>query len=382
MSPIAAFDFATAGHVAFGRGRAGEAVGAIAALAERVALVHGANAARADWLAEALTAAGRAPLRIGVEGEPALPALAEALEQLRAAGVDGVIALGGGAAIDMGKALAALAPQPQGPMSYLEVVGEGHALAADPLPFVALPSTAGTGAEVTRNAVIGVPEARRKVSLRDARMLPRLAIVDPRLTDGAPRSVTLACGLDALTQVIEPFTCARANPLTDALAAAAIPAGIKALRRLMEAEDPAARDEMAWVSLCGGMALANSGLGAVHGLAGVLGGRATAPHGALCGALLPHVLQMNAARTAPDSPAAERLERVLTLLAAGFGGEDGAAALAGWAHASGLPRLSEMGIDPADHREVAESASASSSMKANPVALSRDDLCAVLRAAG
>jgi alcohol dehydrogenase class IV len=145
-------------------------------------------------------------------------------------------------------------------------------LTVPPLPMVALPTTAGTGAEVTRNAVIGVPEARRKVSLRDPAMLPRLALVDPALTDGCPWGVTLASGLDALTQVIEPYLCTRANPMTDALCRAAIPLALPALMRLDEAEDPAARDAMAYVSLSGGLALANAGLGAVHGLAGVIGG--------------------------------------------------------------------------------------------------------------
>jgi alcohol dehydrogenase class IV len=185
---------------------------------------------------------------------------------------DWVAALGGGAAIDLGKALAALIPAPDGPMEHLEVVGKGLPLKVPPLPFIAIPTTAGTGAEVTRNAVIGLPDHGRKVSLRDERMVARVAIVDPALTDGCPRGVTLASGLDAVTQVIEPFVSVKATPYTDALARPAIATGMAALMRLMQGEDPEARDRLAWVSLCGGLALSNGGLGAVHGFAGVIGG--------------------------------------------------------------------------------------------------------------
>ena len=250
---------------------------------------------------------------------------------------------------------------------------------------MAIPTTAGTGAEVTRNAVIGVPEARRKVSLRDARMLPALAIVDPALTDGCPRAVTLASGLDAVTQVIEPYVCTRANPLTDALCRDAIPRGLAALIRLMQAEDPQARDEMAWVSLCGGMALANAGLGAVHGLAGPLGGLTGAAHGAICGTLLPHVLVANR-RAVTDRALAARLDQVGAWIGAAFGRADAsvaeaAALLADWSRAAGLPGLDALGIDAAARKAAAQAAAASSSMRANPAPLSADDLDALMRAA-
>jgi len=230
--------------------------------------------------------------------------------------------------------------------------------------------------------VIGVPEARRKVSLRDARMLPALAIVDPALTDGCPRAVTLASGLDAITQVIEPYVSTRANPLTDALCRDAIPTGLAALIRLMDAEDAQARDAMAWTSLCGGLALANAGLGAVHGLAGPLGGLTGAAHGAICGALLPAVLRAN--RVAVADPA--RLDQVAGWIGAAFG-EPGAdmaratALLSGWSRGCGLPGLSALGIDAAACDAAAEAAAASSSMKANPAVLSAADLRALMREA-
>ncbi|MCX8509500.1 MAG: iron-containing alcohol dehydrogenase, partial [Rhodobacteraceae bacterium] len=254
-------------RILFGRGQARQAGPAIAAYGRRVLLIHGANPARADGLAGALAQEGCALTRIACAHEPDLPLLEKTLEVARDRACDLVVSLGGGAAIDLGKAIAALAPQSTPPLDHLEAVGPALPLLAAPLPFVALPTTAGTGAEVTWNAVIDCPAHRRKVSLRDARMVARLAIIDPALTDHCPRAVTLASGLDAITQVIEPYLTPRATPYTDALCEKAIPSGLAALRRLMQAEDREARDQMAWVSLSGGLALANAGLGAVHGLA-------------------------------------------------------------------------------------------------------------------
>ncbi|MEH6775342.1 MAG: iron-containing alcohol dehydrogenase [Cereibacter changlensis] len=375
------FSFLTATEILFGRGQAAEAAPRAAALGKRVALLQGAGAQRADWLAAALEAEGCTVTRISIPREPDVPLIEAALAEARGAEV--VVSHGGGAVIDAGKAVAALLPAPRPMLDHLEVVGRGLPLDVPPLPFIALPTTAGTGAEVTRNAVIGVPEHRRKVSLRDPRMLPRLAIVDPALTDGLPRPITLASGLDAITQVIEPYICTRANPLTDALCRDAIPKGLAALQVLMAQEDPGARDAMAWVSLCGGLALANAGLGVVHGLAGPLGGLTIAPHGAICGALLPHALTLNRARVT-DPALAGRIEEVLGWIGAAFDcpPDQAAAALAEWAGEHGLPGLSGLGVSAEDRAAAAGAAASSSSMKANPAALSEADLRALLDAAG
>lgn len=375
------FAFATATEILFGRGQAMQAPGHIAAMGSRVLLVQGGNPARSDWLAVAL--AGCDVTRFSVPREPDVPLVQAGVDLARKAGVQVVVALGGGAVMDAGKAIAALVPAPRPMMDHLEVVGLGLPLDVAPLPFVALPTTAGTGAEVTRNAVIGVPDHARKVSLRDLRMLPRLAVVDPALTDDCPRGITLASGLDAITQVIEPFVSPRANPMTDALCRDAIPRGLGALIRLMAAEDATARDEMAWVSLCGGIALANAGLGAVHGLAGPLGGLTGAAHGAICGALLPHVLLAN--RAAVADPV--RLDQVGRWIGQAFGLRDtslqnAAQHLAAWAKDQGLPILTEMGIDHAAQTAAAEAASTSSSMKANPAPLSADTLRSIMEQAG
>ncbi len=212
------FSILAPGRVLFGRGEAAKAPGLIGAFGARVLVVHGASAERAAWL----RVPGAEMRAIACGAEPTLAALEAALDVARGVAPQVVVGLGGGAALDLAKALAALIPAPGGPMDHLEVVGRGLPLAAAPLPFVALPTTAGTGAEATKNAVIGLPDHRRKVSLRDDRMLARLAIVDPALTDGCPRGVTLACGLDAITQVIEPFVSSKATPFTDALARPAI----------------------------------------------------------------------------------------------------------------------------------------------------------------
>jgi alcohol dehydrogenase class IV len=372
------FGITQPGRILFGRGEAAKAPGLIRNFGPRGIVVHGANPARAAWLMDAL---GPDAMGLPCAGEPTLADLEAALTAARVHRPDWVAAIGGGAALDLGKALAALIPAPDGPMEYLEVVGKGLPLKADPLPFIALPTTAGTGAEVTKNAVIGLPDHGRKVSLRDDRMVARIAIVDPALTDGCPRAVTLASGLDAVTQVIEPFLSCRATPYTDALTRPAIGLGMAALQRLMRDEDQGARDRLAWVSLCGGLALANGGLGAVHGLAGVIGGMTGAAHGAICGALLGPVLAAN--RDATSGAARARVDEVGAMLAGVLGArpDDTTTALQEWAWAAGLPRLADLGVRPAMHAEVVSAALGASSMKGNPVPLSEAVLRAVLEQA-
>lgn len=372
------FSITAPGRIIFGRGEAAKAPGMIRSFGPRGVVVHGANPARAAWLTDAL---GPEALALPCRREPTLSDLEAALVVARAHRPDWVVSLGGGAALDLGKALAALIPASEGPMEHLEGVGKGLPFKAAPLPFVAIPTTAGTGAEVTKNAVIGLPELGRKVSLRDDRMVARLAIVDPVLTDGCPKAVTLASGLDAVTQVIEPFVSGKATPYTDALTRPVIGVGIAALMRLMRAEEGAARDEMAWVSLCGGLALANAGLGAVHGLAGVIGGLTGAAHGAICGALLGPVLQAN--RAAAAGAAQGRLEEVCEILADVMGATaaEAAVALQAWAWAEGLPGLAALGVTEDQHAAIAKAALSASSMKGNPVELSELHLREILERA-
>ncbi len=380
------FAFATASRIVFGRGKADTVADEVAAMGRRVLLVHGRGTERSAGIAAGLAAAGCSVGSFSVRGEPDLPMIEDGVALARDVGVEVVLAVGGGAVIDAGKAIAALKPATRPTLDHLEVVGQGLPLDHAPLPFVAVPTTAGTGAEVTRNAVIGVPEHQRKVSLRDMRMLPELAVVDPALTDGCPWGVTLASGLDAVTQVIEPFVSTRANPMTDALCRDAIPRGLRALRRLAGGEDQGARDDMAWVSLSGGLALANSGLGAVHGLAGPLGGLTGAAHGAICGALLPHVLVANHRVAVEAGRDVARMEQVGRWIGEVFeapesGIDEAADLLAGWSRSVGLRGFEALGIDGDARAAAAVAAAGSSSMKANPVALSEADLLAVIEAA-
>lgn len=376
------FSLRVPGDIRFGRGEAAAAIPDMAGFGGRLLLVHGANATRVAWLADGLRQAGVEVLGLACAGEPDLDMLQDAVAQAREFAPDAVIACGGGAALDLGKAVAALVAEAHPPLEYLEVVGNGRTLAQTPVPFIAVPTTSGTGAEATKNAVIGVPEHRRKVSLRDDRMLARLVVVDPSLTDGCPRPVTLASGLDACVQVIEPFLCRKANPVTDALCSRAIPAGLDAVAWLMREESPLARDALAWVSLTGGMALANAGLGAVHGLAGPLGGVTGAAHGALCGRLLPPVLDAYRAAGLAEQPDS-RLPWVIDQIdeALQIGPRHDGRTLEEWLDDQSLPRLGDMGLDPGDVAGVAEAAQTSSSMKASPVMLDAGQLAGVLNAA-
>lgn len=378
------WSFSTAGEIRFGAGVSREAVAAARAAGRRVLVVTGADPARAGWLTGALAAAGMEVATAATAGEPELAGIEAALAEARAFRPDVVIGIGGGSAIDAAKALAGLMREPGAVLDHLEVVGRGLPLTTDPPAMIAVPTTAGTGAEVTRNAVIGVKGDGRKVSLRDRRLLPRLALIDPELTLGLPRGVTAATGLDALTQVIEPWLSPFATPMTDALCRDAIPRGLAALPRVLEVPgDREARTEMAWVSLCGGLALANAKLGAVHGLAGVIGGRTGAAHGAICGRLLPRVLAANEAALAarsPSHPARARLAALRGMIAGAFGVAEGEAldALAGFVDGAGVPGTGELGIGPGDVTAIAEAATLSSSMKGNPVELTAAELAGVL----
>lgn len=373
------FTFLTAGQIIFGRGRAEEALHHALTLGQRVLLVRGSHP-WADHAADVLCAGGAEVETVRSSGEPDLALLEATLAQGRAFGAQVVVAVGGGSVLDLGKAVAALIPGHRSPLAHLEVVGDALPLDAAPLPFIALPTTAGTGAELTKNAVIGA--MGRKVSLRDNRMLACLALVDPALTDHCPRGVTLASGMDAIVQVIEPYLCKKSNPMTDALAQKAIPKGMAALAVLMQGEDARARDDLALVSMFGGLCLANAGLGAVHGLAGVIGGVCDAPHGVVCGRLLVPVLRVNRAAAAASGADLGRYEEVAAWLAAGLGCDPAHAlealetALDGW----GLPRLGQW-LAALDLTDIARMAQASSSMKANPHDLSAKTLEAVVRAA-
>ncbi|MGC3999384.1 MAG: iron-containing alcohol dehydrogenase [Anaeromyxobacter sp.] len=377
---MVSFELHTPARIVFGAGKAAEAPAEVAALGVRRALlVTGRTPARAAALQAGLEARGLVVIPFRVAGEPTVASVLEGVALAAGEKCDGVVAIGGGSALDAGKAVAGLAGGAN-PYEHLEVVGKGLPLQGPVLPLVALPTTAGTGSEVTRNAVLGVPEAGVKVSLRSPLLLPRVAVVDPDLLAGAPRSVMASSGLDAFTQVLEPYLSARANPFTDALAADGIRRSARALRRaVLDGPDAAAREDLALTSLFGGLCLANAGLGAVHGFAGPAGGMLDAPHGALCAALLVPCLEVNLAALrarAPAHPALARLAEVAAWLTGRplEAPEEGIAWIAGLCRALGVRGLASLGLPPAEVPALVARARAASSMKANPVALTEAEL--------
>lgn len=378
------FEFATASRVVFGPGTFKQA-GAIAmSLGQRALIVTGKSVARAEPLVAQLAAAGVTSETFSLAGEPTTNAVVAGLARARAAQCDCVVAFGGGSAIDAAKAIAGLLTNGGKLEDYLEVIGRAQPLTKPAAPLLAIPTTAGTGAEVTRNAVLASPEHRVKASLRSPHLLPRVALVDPELTLDLPPSLTASTGMDALTQLIEPYVCVRANLMTDALCVEGMRRAARSLRRACEhGADKAAREDMALASLFGGMALANAGLGAVHGFAAPIGGMFPAPHGAVCAALLPGVMSANVRalrQRAPDSPALRRYDEVARLLTGRpqATADDGVTWAAELCRALQIPPLRTWGLAAADIAAVVDKARQASSMKANPGPLTEAELRQVL----
>lgn len=381
------FEFATAGRILFGRGRLSR-VGTLAAeLGHRPLLVTGRDPRRAEPLLTALRAAALDGPVFRVGGEPTLEVVRAGRQLGLAERCDLVISFGGGSVLDAGKAVAALIPNPGDVLDYLEVIGGGQPLPKPSLPHIAIPTTAGTGTEVTRNAVLASPGHGVKASLRSPTMLPTVALVDPELTDPLPPALSATTGLDALTQLIEAFLCTRANPFTDSLCREGIRRAAQALPVVTGGgPTPAARDDMALAALFSGLALANAGLGAVHGFAGPIGGRFPAPHGAVCAALLAPVLEINdrALRTrAPQHPAIPRFDEVARLVCGSANATcaDGLRWIRNLVQQLNIPPLGSYGIRPEHVAPLVEQARKASSMKANPLELTPEELTATLQRA-
>jgi alcohol dehydrogenase class IV len=374
------FEFATAASVRFGSGVVREVPAAAARMGQRAMLVTGKSPERAKNLAGEIVATGVSLTPFQVDGEPTIALIEKAVALARAERCDMVIAFGGGSALDAGKVVAAMLANPGELLDYLEGIGRGKDIAHPSVPFIAIPTTAGTGSEVTRNGVLGSPEHGLKVSVRSAFLLPRLAVVDPDLTLDLPRGLTVSTGLDALTQLIEPYVCLNPNPMTDLIAMDGLRNAVEALPRVWaDGQDREARRKMAWASLMGGMALANSGLGAVHGFAVPLGGTYGGPHGALCAAMLPHVMRINvrALRSrAPEHPALPRYSEVARVLTGRphASAEDGVEWIADLCRRFEIPALAAYGVTKADLPAVAEKAAKARSMKANPIVLTGGEL--------
>jgi alcohol dehydrogenase class IV len=378
------FEFATAGRIIVGPGRVAELPGLLPGLGSRVLVCTGADPARHEGL---LAGLGLPAAVFPVAGEPTVGLARAGVVAAREHGADAVVAIGGGSVIDTGKAVAMLLSNGGDPLEYLEVAGSGRPITQPAAPCVAVPTTAGTGAEVTANAVLAFPAHRLKASLRSPLMIPRVALVDPLLTVSCPPAVTAASGLDALTQCLEPFVSLRATPLTDSLAREGLRRAGTALRAAYaDGQDRDARADMALCSLLGGMALANAKLGAVPGLAGVIGGTADVPHGVACAAVLAPVIETNVRALRSGRPAGEGQDplgryteaaRLLTGNPAAFV-EDGLAWIRETLTLLNVPGLAAFGLTPQQADDIAAKALTSSSMQGNPVALSPAELIAIV----
>jgi alcohol dehydrogenase class IV len=381
------FEFATATRIVFGPGKVHEVVSVAAALGRRALIVSSDALAGLDFLIRDLRATNLECTPFFTMGEPTIPGVLDGVRIAKNAGCEIVIGYGGGSALDGAKAIAAFMTNPGDPLDYLEVVGGGNPLTQPCAPCICIPTTAGTGSEVTRNAVLSSPEHRVKVSLRSPRMFPLLAVVDPDLTHSLPAHVTASTGMDALTQLIEPFVSNAANPMTDAICREGIRRVALWLRPAYhDGGNAEARENMALASLFGGLALANAGLGAVHGLAAPLGGMFPIPHGIACARLLPFVVEANlralSARS-KDSPALSRYDEIARLLT----GRSSAGAKEGtdWIYATcaelSIPPLSGFGLTKNDLPAIAAKAQKASSMKGNPIQLMAEELTDILKQA-
>jgi alcohol dehydrogenase class IV len=374
------FDFATVDRLMFGAGRAGELPTVLAELGSRALVCTGGHPERH---AELLSSLALPHVVSTVDGEPTVDHARTVTSAAREHGADVVVGIGGGSVLDLAKTVAMLLGNGGDPLDYMEVVGRGRRVTRPPVPFVAVPTTAGTGAEVTANAVLTAPEHGVKASVRSRLMLARVALIDPLLTVDCPPAVTASSGLDALTQCLEPLVSVRANPVTDALAREGLRRAGSGLRRAYaDGTDIAARTDMAVCALSGGMALANAKLGAVHGFAGVLGALTGVPHGMACAAFLVPVVEANLRALhdrQPDSPAVERYAEAARLLTGDptASTADGLDWLRGTVAQLHVPPVA---VDPAQVASVVQRVARASSTQGNPIELTEDELQAILQA--
>jgi alcohol dehydrogenase class IV len=381
------FEFGTASRIVFGPGAAGEIGAHVKSFGSNVLILTGSDPSRAGVVVESLKSCGKSVSIFSVKGEPTTESIEEAAACARDSDCSFITAVGGGSVIDTGKAAAALLANGGELLDYLEVVGKGMPLLKPSLPLVAVPTTGGTGAEVTHNSVMESTAHNVKVSMRNPNMFARLALVDPEMALSCPPEATANSGLDALAQLIEPFVSVKSTPLTDALCRDGIVRAARSLRRaFLHGDDLEAREDMALAALYSGMALANAKLGAVHGFAGPLGGMFRGGHGALCAALLAPVMEVNVhaikARE-PRNPALKKYLEISQLLTCrpDASVSDGVDFLRGLARELAIRPLSALGIVEADFPAIIVKAKASGSMQGNPVKLTDEELAEILAAA-
>ena len=381
------FEFATAGRIAFGRGASARIGTAARSFSDRALVVVGRDSARHAARFDLLRQAGVTLELLHVPAEPTVDLVRQGARFARTQQIGVVVGMGGGSALDAAKAIAILVIHTGDVLDYLEVIGAGKTLDRPGLPMIAVPTTAGTGTEVTRNSVLASPEHGVKVSLRSPYLLPRLAIVDPDLSSEMPPELTARVGCDALTQLIEPFVSTRANPLTDAICREGMRRAAPALRTAFQrGSDSAARESMAAAAMLSGLALANAGLGVVHGLAGPIGGVTPAPHGAICAALLPYGMAVNLHALRDRSAGSEALRRYAELgpLLTGqpdAGADEAVAWVASLVADLSIPRLSSFGLSAQMVPTIVQRAALASSTRANPIELTESELTEIVERA-
>jgi alcohol dehydrogenase class IV len=381
------FEFATATRIMFGRETARQTGTIVGKMGRRAFFITGRSVKRAQPLIGLLKDTGMEVTLFSVPGEPTTQLALAAVQEARRQNSDVVVGMGGGSVLDTGKVVAALLTNSGELMDYLEVIGKGQPLTHESAPFVAIPTTAGTGTEVTSNSVLNSPEHRVKVSMRSPFMLPDLALIDPELTYSMPPGLTASTGLDAFTQLLEAFVSAYANPLTDGICREGLQRAARSLKpAYLDGKNGSARRDMCLASLCGGLALANAKLGAVHGFAGPLGGMYPAAHGALCAALLPAVMEVNvkALEYRDSAPGTieryDELARLITGLPAARA-EDGIAWIRNLCQQLKIKPLATYGIEECDFTDIAVKAGKASSMKGNPIELNKEELLTILQMA-
>jgi alcohol dehydrogenase class IV len=396
VSRVTAFEFAITPLIVFGSGTLARLGELAARLGRRAYLVTGRSAlARAGTTEriEELLRARRVSVasRQAVGGEPDTTVVDQGCRSAREAGCDLVVGVGGGSVLDAAKAIAGLLTNGGEALDYLEVVGRGRKLERPAAPFVAVPTTAGTGSEVTKNAVLADPATGTKASIRHEHLLPRVALLDPELTRTLPPEVTAGSGLDALIQLVEPYVSRRDHPLIDALALPGIRRAASALpRAYADGNDAEARADMMLAANWSGMALAHCGLGAAHAFSGPLGGSFPIAHGMACAATIPYVISANL-RVAERTPGGDRTIRRYAEVARAMGLREGRTEIE-TARGAGermwelcremkVPTLGAIGVTREAFPDLVRRAMRTSSMKANPVDLGEEDLIWILERA-
>jgi len=376
------FQFMTSNRIVFGEGALEKSLSLIKQFGYSVLLVSGKSSERSKVVVDYLNAQKLRYQHVAISGEPNITMVEETAIIGRRFLPDLVVAIGGGSALDMGKALAAIIPNKGNVYDYVEVVGRNVPLKAKPLPFIAIPTTACTGAEVTKNAVLKSGQDQVKVSLRSPDMLADVAIVDPTLTYGTDTYISGRGAMKAFTHLVEAYVCGDPNPLTDMIceegirkiAKSAIPACIN--------DDKQARADIAFAAMLGGMATTNAKLGAAHGLTSALGGKLEAPHSLITARLSPYVMQenVNAARNAGREDILNRYRHLAQLVTNDVNAniEDGIQWVEDMLDRLGLPVLGKFGVCSTSFDRVARDALKSHSIKGNPIPLTKDRLVHIL----